>query len=232
MPYASYQPALQPTAIQDPVGQAFMRAQGIVKDYLLERARQAVQMRFPTFASSDALGATGSERLIDRGEGPQLLSPESDGDYAARLIDAWNIWYWGGTAYGMLKALAVQGYTPSIVQQNGLRFNLDGSGNLVIVVGPPWRFPSPNLWNTFLVIFTTVPSSWIDIHNPPTSTSSPSDNELARIARIINLWRPAHMICAGLEVVTSGVVWGFPSSRKWGDGSVWGGTATTFPVPL
>lgn len=228
MSYATYQPALQPTTIQDPVGQAFMRAQGIVKDYLLELSRQATQMRFPDFASSDALGSIGSERLIDRGAGPQLVTQETDAAYAARLKTAWDIWYWAGTAFGMLTALAVQGYTPYVVQQNGLRFSLDGSGALVVTVGAPWTFPAPNLWNTFLVILTSIPSSWTDIQNPPTTSSAPTVNEIDRIARIINLWRPAHMVCAGLQVVTSGSIWGF--GHTWGDGHLWGGTQTTFTI--
>lgn len=232
MSYRQYQAAIQPTSLQDPQSQAFMRAQGVVKDYLLNLIRQGVMLRFPSHASSDSLGAIGDERSIDRGAGPQLVSPETDAAYAIRLIDAWDIWSWAGTAFGMLTALAVQGYTPSIVQQNGVRFSLDGGGALIVENGPAWPFPPPDLWNTFLVIFTDIPSSWTDIHNPATPTSSPSDNEIARIVRIINLWRPGHMICAGLEVVTSGGIWGFPLSKTWGDGHLWGGTTTTFTVPL
>ena len=231
MGYAQYQPQLQPTTLLDPVGQAFMRAQGIVKDYFLQLTRQATQLRFPGFASADALGAIGGERLIDQGGGPQLISPETAIAYAARLINAWAIWYWAGTAFGMLTALAVQGYAPEIIQQNGLRFTLSG-GSLVITVGAPWSFPPPNLWNTFLVYFATPPSSWTSIVNPPTPTSAPTADEIARLVRIINLWRPAHMICAGIEVLTSGLIWGEPGLTWGAGGKVWGGAKTTFAVPI
>jgi hypothetical protein len=229
MSYRQYQPGLMPTSLQDPYGQSFQRAQGIVKDYLLQLTRQATQLRFPDFASSDALGAIGDERLIDRGAGPQLVTQETDAAYAARLKAAWDIWYWAGTAFGMLTALAVQGYSPTIVQQNGRRFNLDMSGNLVITDGLPWTFPAPNLWNTFLVIFTTVPASWTNIQNPPTALSAPTIDEVERIVRIINLWRPAHMICAGLQAVISGAIWGIGT---WGTPRKWGGSSVVFPVPV
>lgn len=228
MSYASYQAAIQPTFLKDPAGQAFMRAQGLVKDFLFSRLKQGVLFRFPGYASDDALGAIGDERLIDKGTSPQLATPETDAAYAQRLINAWAIWALAGTAWGMLNAFLAQGYRPTIIQQNGLRFNLDGSNNLVVVVGAPWTFAPPNLWNTFLVLLPTVPSSWTNIHNPATDTSAPSANEIARLVRIINLWRPGHMICAGLQVITSGSIWGY---GNWGSPRTWGGTTTVFPVP-
>lgn len=230
MPYRVRQIQTAPTALQKAYGRAWLRASGLVKDFYLERAKQAVKLRFPSYATPDALGAIGDERLIDRAVGPQLSVPETDGEYSARLRNAWGIWYWGGTAFGMLTALAAQGYTGAVlIQQNGVRWSLSG-GALVIVNGPAFNFPAPNLWSTFLVLLPTVPSSWTDIVNPPTPTSSPDANEIARLIRIINLWRPGHMTCAGLRVVISGRVWGHPVSNVWGTGT-WGGVITNFDVP-
>lgn len=219
MGYRNFQPAIQPTALQDPYGQAWMRAQGIVKDYLLDLARHATQLRFPSFASPDALGAIGSERLIDKGTSPQLGTPETDAAYAVRLKNAWSIWSLAGTAWGLLTAFKAQGYAPTLVQQNGLQFTLDGGGNVVITVGAPLAVP---IWNMFEVWFPTVPSSWTDIHNPPTLTSAPSITELRRLRRIINLWKPAHMFCIGIGVLVSGHIWGEPN-LLWGEmGAEWG----------
>lgn len=230
MPYRDSQIQGAPTALQKPYGRAWLRAQGIVKDYYLARTKQAVKMRFPDFAPPDALGAIGDERLIDRSAGPQVAIPETDAQYAARLKNAWGIWYWGGTAFGMLTALAEQGYSAVLIQQNGVRWSLDGGGNLVIVNGPAFNFPAPNLWSTFIVLIYDVPSSWTDIENPPTSSSAPTANEIARLVRIINLWRPGHMTCAGLRVRLSGRIWGYPIGNVWGSGT-WGGSVTTFAVP-
>jgi hypothetical protein len=227
VPYSSFQIQRSPTALQRPYGRSWMRAHGGLKDYYLGQAKQAVQQRFPSLATTDALGALGSERLIDRGAGPQVASPETDAAYAERLRTAWDLWYWGGTAYGLLTALAAQGYSPVIICQNGQRHTVSG-GVLSTVSGTPWTFDPPNLWNTFLVLFPTPPSSWTNIQNPPTSSSAPTADEVARLVRTINLWKPAHAICAGIQVVTSGRIWGYGWS--WGSG-VWGGATTVFPVP-
>lgn len=232
-----------PTALRGPYGQAYARALGIVKDYYAMQARQAVQQRFPQYAAPDALGAIGVERNIDQGNDAQLVTNETNAAYAARLKDAWNIWLKGGTAWGMLLALAAQGYTSAvIVQQNGLQFTLSGS-NVVITARAPltlqtrlpkwgqgfwgqgqWGGSTP--WNLFLVYFPSVPSSWTNIQNPPTASSSPSLTEIQKLRRIINLWKPAWAFCAGIGVVISGSP-GFWGTGAWGTGT-WGGNVVWF----
>lgn len=243
MSYRQSEPQLAPTALQDPYGQSYLRARGIVKDYIAQQARQAVLQRFPQYAAADALGAIGDERSIDQGIDPQLSPSETNAAYALRLRDAWNLWVKGGTAWGILLALAAQGYTTAhIIQQNGLEFSLSGS-NLVIATRSPlslnpvlprwgqgfwgtgqWGGATP--WNLFLVYFPSPPSSWTNIVNPPTATSAPSIVELRKLRRIINLWRPAWAVCAGIGAVISGApaFWG---SGAWGTGS-WGGSVVWF----
>jgi hypothetical protein len=237
MPYSDYSVVLNPTALRSPYGAAFARALGIVKDHYMTRVRVGTKLRFPDYATPEALGAIGDERLIDRSADTLMSTSETDAQYAARLKSTWKDgWYWGGTAFGMLRALAFQGYStansagPTIIQQNGIWWTLDGSGNLVITVMPAWSFAPPNLWSTFLVMFASPPAPWSSISNPPTPSSIPSADEIAKLVRIINLWRPGHMTCAGIQVVQSGKVWGFPASNTWGTGT-WGGTTTIFPVP-
>jgi hypothetical protein len=220
--YRTAKPALMPTALQDPYGQSFERAQGIVFDYYAQQARVAVQQRFPQCAAADSLGALGQERLIDQGNDIQLSSPETAVNYAARLRDAWNLWQLGGSAWGMLKAFAAQGYFPQIMCQNGLSYQVDSMLNLTITVGGPLTFP---LWSEFFVYFATPPSSWSSMVSPPTPSSVPSIYELRRLRKIVlNRWKPGWTVCVGIAVITSGSpgIWGAPGA-VWGTGT-WGGT--------
>lgn len=226
MSYAKFEPGLVPTPLQDPYGQAFLRAFGLQKDAFVGQAKQAVSYRFPDFAPPDALAAIGRERLIDQGSDPQLATPETSAAYAGRLRDAWNIWLKGGTAWGMLIALAAQGYTGAhILQQNGLDYSLSG-GNLVITATPNFRAGDP--WSRFLVYFPSAPSSWTSIVNPPTPSSAPTIFELRKLRRIIKLWKPAAALCYAIGVVTSGApaFWG-QTGAQWGTGH-WGGSITWF----
>lgn len=256
MSYRRFQAQLMPTALQDAYGQSYARALGIVKDYLLQQGRASVQQRFPDYAYPDALGAIGDERSIDQGNDAQLVTPETNAAYAGRLRDAWNAWLKGGTAWGLLTALAAQGYTGAIIrQQNGLQFTLSG-GNVVITQLSPltlqtrvskwgqgfwgqgvWGGSTP--WNIFLLYFPSVPSSWTNIKNPPTAASSPSLSEVQKLRRIINLWKPAWAFCAGIGVVTSGggpPFWGVGSwgTGTWGSSVVWfsGSNTPTWGYPI
>lgn len=224
MGYRDVQPALMPTALRGPYGQAYARALGIVKDFYAMQTRQAVQQRFPQYAAPDGQGAIGTERLIDQGNDIQLTSPETYAAYGARLRDSWNIWKLGGTAWGMLKAFAAQGYFPQLVCANGLIFSVTpGTLALNITQGAPLTFQIP-FWNTFFVWFSSAPSSWTTITSPPTPTSVPSLYELRRLRRIcINRWKPAWAICIGIAVLTSGTpgIWGAPGSTWAGAGATW-----------
>src|SRR5262245_60066308 len=104
-----------PTGLADPYGQAFVRAHGIVLDYYAQRARASVQQRMPGSAAPDGLGAVGTERGIDMGDSPQRNPPEDVATYAARVRAAWELWRFGGTPLGMLRAFGAQGYYPQLV---------------------------------------------------------------------------------------------------------------------
>lgn len=248
MTYADWQPSKSATALQFPYGNSHQRAYGIIKDNYIDTARAAVKMRFPDFASPDALGAIGSERLMEQGIDTLTGANESSAAYAARLKNAWganfirgdppdvedSVWYWGGTGFGMLRAFALLGYgqNATIIQQSGTYWSLDVSNNLVITDNPPltgWPF-----WNSFLVLFS-LPASWTSPAVPATSGTVPDSDEIDRLVRLINLWKPAHMFCLGLQVNVSGRFWGYPpvgagGAPVWGTGT-WGGVGYRWPVP-
>ena len=96
--------SLDPGWLSTPKAQAWRRACLNQKDVTLDRLKRAIKMRFASLAPADAQAAIGYERLIDRGPS------ETNDAYAARLIDAWDIWRWGGTTFGILCALRDAGY--------------------------------------------------------------------------------------------------------------------------
>lgn len=212
-----------PTALRSAYGQAYARALGIVKDWFAAQTRAAVQQRFPQYAALDGQAAIGNERSIDQGNDIQLVSPETYAAYGARLRDAWNLWRLGGSAWGMLKAFAAQGYFPQLLCANGLIYSVDGSLNLTITQGGTLSFQIP-FWNTFMVWFLSTPSSWSSIASPPTTSSVPNIYELRKLRdTIINRWKPAWAICIGIAVLVSGTpgIWGAPGSTWGGGGATW-----------
>jgi hypothetical protein len=220
--YRAVQASLGHTPLQDPRGQAWLRAFGIVKDFLAQRARASVLQRMPLSAAEDALGVLGTERGVDLGSSLQRSPAEALSAYRERVRRAWETWGLGGTAWGMLKAFAAQGYYPEIVCANGLVYSVDVGLNLTIVQGPPLA-SLLRLWSHFFVWFRAPPSSWTDIVSPPTPSSTPSIYELRRLRHIvIDRWRPAWTRCIGIGVLVSGGpgIWGAPGST-WGTGT-WG----------
>lgn len=229
-----------PPWLQLPYGRSWKRAHGIVKDHFAFLARQAVKLRFPNVqrSASDAIAATGRERLLDQGVDTLTGANESAAAYAARVKNAWGLdgtrgqapaegeWYWGGTAYGMLHALDLQGYGQAKLWQGNGRIWSLVAGAIHWVDGPVTSWP----WNSFYVVFDAPPASWTAIVNPPTDVSVPSLSEVNKLRRLINLWRAAHMRCKGILVITGGKIWGYPSTEVWGAG-VWGGSTVVFDVP-
>jgi hypothetical protein len=219
-----------PTGLQDPYGQAFNRALGIVKDWFAQQARQAVFARFPDYAPLDALAQIGLERQIDQGLDVQLSVPETAPAYAARLVDAWNIWRLGGTAWGMLKAFAAQGFFPQLACQNGLIYSVNMALVLSITQGPVLTLQDPG-WAQFFVWFQTKPTSWTSPVSPPTTSTVPSIDEIRKVRRaIIKRWQPAWTRNMDIAVPTSGAggILGAPGITLGMGGLVLGETVTWY----
>lgn len=243
--YRFNQPGMYPTGLQGPYGQAFGRALGIVKDFYAERARQAVKQRFPDYAATDSLGVLGEERGIDLGSSLQRSPAESWTAYAGRVKNAWNLWHLGGTAWGMLRAFAAQGYYPLIVCANGDVYSLaagDGTwggggawgegtwgepaegtdGELIIGSTAPL---TDTLWNRFYVWFPVPPSSWTDPAMPATTSSTPNIYEIRRLFRIcVDRWRPAWAKCLFIGTTYGSMpgIWGAPGATWGAPGATWG----------
>lgn len=158
--YERWQPTLGPSWLQGPYGELWLAAHGALKDVLVDRIRQSAKVDMPTAAPPDAVAALGLERSLERGP------TETDAAYALRVRAAWDTWQWAGTAYGVLGALAVQGYPNVVVAQvNRRMFWLDSSGALVVTHLSPgsWAIDAtPTFWSKFQLIFPApLPTAWL-----------------------------------------------------------------------
>jgi hypothetical protein len=224
--YQDYQRQLSPTALLSTNGAAFEAALGSVKDIELDRVFASVKARFPGIAPEDALAIIGAERGIQRGQS------ETAASYAARLVAAWTSWPWAGTPYGMLSAFRSTGYTNVVIAQprGGKQFTLDANGVLVIGGSGTWTptYVGDPFWSRFDVLFPSpLPASWI-AGGVPASNSA----EANFIRALIQAWKPAHATPNRIIIVSSGKVWGYPSTQVWGAATGnWGAATVTFWTP-
>ena len=199
--------ALDPRWLAQPKGAAWRRASLNQKAALLDRARRVIKMRCPELAPADAQARIGSERQIERGP------TDTPATYGARLVDAWNIWQWSGTAFGVLTALADIGYPAAVIEIfNGREYSLS-DGALVTVkrdIGS-WRMDAgATWWSKFDIIFPASP--WAD-------TPSSTDPRIVQIRRIVRTWKSRHSTPVKLHVIVSGRLLGFPR-RTLGTGTL------------
>lgn len=253
MSYRSVMASLGHSMLGDPYGQAWLRAQGVVLDYVAQRARQSVLQRMPLSAAEDALGFIGTERGIDLGSSLQRVVAEDIPSYRSRVRAAWDLWHWGGTPLGLLRAFGAQGYYPEIVCANGNVYSLAAGGGqwsgsaswgsgtwgaaaestteLVITTTAPL---TTLLWNRFFIWFPVIPTQWTNPVTPPTPSTTPSVYELRRLFDIcVKRWAPAWTGCLfiGAQVSGSPGVWGAPGALWGGAGLTWGSSvAIYFPT--
>jgi hypothetical protein len=96
---------LPPPWLQGRAGKIFHRVLGQAKDQLLAAAKVAVKARLVALCPLDALGWIGAERLLER------YPVETDAQYRARLLAAWDAWAFAGTLRGVTSLLAAAGFT-------------------------------------------------------------------------------------------------------------------------
>ena len=159
--YQTYEAALGHAPLQSQLGQAWLKANGSLKDFLADRLRLALKERFPSLCTPDALAALGIERQIIRGAG------ETDAAYAQRVKGAWAAWPFAGTAFGMLSQFFATGYTGVQIATRNSIYSLDVNGNLVQTPtgtggwAPGYPSLSSPFWSTFTVLFPHPwPATW------------------------------------------------------------------------
>lgn len=91
-------------------GEAIVGALGAQQDIELRALKDAVLMRCPLEAPSDALSLLALDRMLLR------APPESNADFVLRLDRAHDIWEQGGTSKGIVELFKPYGFTSATVQ--------------------------------------------------------------------------------------------------------------------
>jgi hypothetical protein len=214
-----------PPWLRQLAGEQYLRGLADPLDWLVDRHKDGVQARFPTFASPTGLAEIGEERKLERGV------TDTDATYSARLKGAWEVWPWAGTAYGVLSALYDAGYTTAhLLQATGRDYSLNGSRQLVEAISGPFNLGAPG-WSVFRVIFVQpLPAAWISGGIPASSS-----NEANGIRRLVNRWKAGHMTCSGYTILSSGRLWDYPLGFTYDQlttaGLTWADAVTTTWTP-
>lgn len=232
--YRQYQQDVAPFWARQPRGANFWESLGKKKDETAAIAQQAVSARFASIAPIDALEQIGHERGLPRydlsaGANTITLTPQTDAEYRATLIDAWSLWYWGGTAKGMLDEL-YRAYAPytafRIITQQGRIWSRAVDGTISFVdSGAPYAMGPISMWNTFQVWFTLDAGS-----NMPWSPIPDNNSQDANTVRaIIEAWRPGHARCHSIVIAIEGdEPWGYPGDLAGGVALTWGVTGVNW----
>ncbi len=136
----------------------------------------------------------------------------------------------GGSPWAtMPKPNPTPGNPPALLQEGPWCFSgVDGQTWLLDEL-PGAPDPLGKFWSRFAVLFSPAPASWGSIANPPTTSSSPSKDEVNRIRQVVTSFKSAMGACMGLIVDLTGggaagarAMWGWPV-RTWGSqGGNWG----------
>jgi hypothetical protein len=234
-------------------GQALWTATGQFLDSQEELMRQSLLGGFPTaggldsinfpnnpqpsIAPSDGLDSIGFDRGLPRGANETAdAGGANDQAYAARLLGAWEAWKYGGSPYGILRALAIAGYIDMItVQQNGRYAKLVGSSGTVadLVLGtlmtcadrptdpPGWMFAanSNTYWSEFGIVFTA------DASNLQAGGGGILSSGQLAVTRIAKGWKTSEALYFGACVILAGITLGWPTGRTLGTDPNLGGNS-------
>ena len=222
--YFKFQPDGQPGFLQGYYSRAFGGGVGYFKDWYVEVALVGVRSRFCLQCPPDALAYHGDERGLFRYTG------DSDDDYRARINNAWYLWTFGGTAWGIVNQLNSAGFPNVIIYENwqwlGFPPSISPITHAPYAVGAEWwRFHVQIVDTTDL--FGGVSWKWGEL-----LSRSWGDGKLwgfthvpdnwSQVLPLIKKWKPAHTILASLDIVLDG--WAYAESElTWGS-FTWGGT--------
>lgn len=248
MPFEERLPRTMPPWLRGPNGTAYNKAVGKRMDAIVQSFRDAVLTKYPTYAASDALDEIGKERQLPRAPG------QLDPAYAARLLNAWDLWQGdntpvtgvgggAGSHLGMLLELKTAGFPmgstgATIIQHNGRYAQLDGSGALVLGSGPAMinRKDLTGAVPGTLVGFTLDArdqffSKFAITFPADVSTLRAGTTDAARLNFIVEKWRPAAATYVGAFVIVAGGGWEWPTTQLWNDGTTWDSDTVYFIPP-
>ena len=232
MGYEEYQLSLHSPPLQGPYGELWARAHGALKDNHAQAAKEAVKARFVQVCPPDALEYHAEERGLER------MPADTEAEWRARILAAWDLWKWAGTRKGVIDAIKLTGLTSV-----GIRDYWDwpdpvGFGAFGGFVDPATHIfyangPSVGKWAKFWVVIDQPhPWVWEGAWGDPgvygdggTWGTTMTQGEAERVRRQIRQWKPAHAWCVNVILVLSGEIWGEPLGGVWSDPGTWGGEA-------
>lgn len=210
---------LAPPVMRGRFGAALAATIGASMDTARERALEAVKVRLPKYAPTDALVYHGADRLLERYPG------ESDAMYRARLEAAPDTWPGAGTYGGLAAALGAAGFVAKVWDVWSAPAWWAGA---TARSWPPKPLgPKPSWWDAHTGSAPFPPADgditwwslfWVELEAPGPfnwqprawglfdyaegstwgSTATVNEVELAR--SIIRKWKSAHGVCESIFV--------------------------------
>lgn len=249
-----------------PKGRAVVGGIARVFDLTTEYAQRAVLEHFPSFASREANLLTASERgiIVRHDITNEALVPHLLNHVAFRRLSGTAAGIlWALDIIGFSDAILVQANGRGFrfadpldaVPTSAVSREVPGRTDVVMHVYTLGRHPffpeyptGRNGWwlygptfdyefvSRFSIILDERPPTWTAINATPTTTTSPSINELRLLVKAVDSMAPAKATFKSLVVRASGPtpdgpvvqsrLWGWPL-HQWGDGIKWGGVAST-----
>lgn len=189
--YTDWQADAAPVWLQRTNGRAWNEAHGLMKDVVADAARYATKAGWPLVTPADGLPFIGSERSLPR------VPTDTDDTYRQTLLDAWDLWEFGGTKVGIQAAIT-------------RRFPTSNPYTL-----PYWENPAAfgvddALWSRWILYVTmdawSVPAKWgsgVQWGDPYLQWGVRAPlGELAELKAIIRTWAPGDAVLVKIIVTT------------------------------
>ena len=213
---------LVPGFFRKAYGKLYWQTIGYSLDLLLNGAKWAVKVRFPSIAPEDALDYVGDGRNIDR-----YCCMETD-TFRDRVQRAWDLWFASGSK-DLLLSEVVERQGHENVRIYAWR-ELPGGvpdeyanwwSSFWVFIGPPTTVTAPGTWGDGTTWGDIVPGNngcpdGVGVWGAEGITSY----EVEQLRGGLRKWKQGHEICAEL-VFCSGEVW--EDVTPWSSGT-WGGT--------
>lgn len=213
MPFRDSILAISPPFLLGPIGTALQYAPGVVLDGISDWMIEGVQASMPGVGTNDALYLIGRDMQIDRGPN------ETDDHYIVRLQGAIDSHRVKGCGPELLRQLLAW-FSPStvtpirLVSNRAVWHEIDTTTEVVTKtnVGTNWDWDAftATRWRRGWVIIDSSTGPWTQDFWDDTDDSlwgdggswgsDVSTTDVAAIQRIVDNWKPAHIVCKNIIV--------------------------------
>jgi hypothetical protein len=128
--------------------------------------------------------------------------------------------------YAISPGAALWGWRPGLIKVSGTAMSVQANpGTLTIKISNETGY-----WLDLLYLFSA--NYVFDVMNVTGGIPASNSDEANNIRRLVNRWKPATALFEDVVIHQAGEQWGYPSTLKWGDGHVWGGSASVWPAEI